>query len=116
MVVKAARQPRECATNLSHSRHSFYKQHQPHTNMEPTDYQVIETMLRLGGGFVKRLAACFVAADPDNKERLKKAFRVEWQHYVNLWKWKNEKDDIEQPDSPVKPLNETSEVESNEPF
>ena len=58
--------------------------------MELDNNQVIDAMLRLGGSFIKRLAAAYCAADDSNRERIRRAFALEWKYYINLCKWKNE--------------------------
>jgi len=49
-----------------------------------TDTQVADTMLRLGGHFIRHLAQAFLVADVHNQARIKAAFDREWRHYVEL--------------------------------
>ena len=51
--------------------------------MVPND-AVIDAMLTYGGNFIHHLALAFRAADVVNQERLKYAFRVEWDEYAEL--------------------------------
>jgi len=43
-----------------------------------------EAMQRRGGGFVKALGAALMVADPDNRERIHKAFPEYWQKYRTI--------------------------------
>ena len=52
--------------------------------MENKDFEIVDTMKRFGGSFVKSLAdACF-KADAENLERIKKAFPEIWERYQEM--------------------------------
>ena len=48
------------------------------------DYDVIEAMVQLGGGFVSALGEAARRADEDNLERLKLAWPEYWARYTAL--------------------------------
>lgn len=48
----------------------------------PTDYDIADAMMAMGGGFVKRLGELWHHADDDNKWRLKNAFPEYWRDYT----------------------------------
>ncbi len=43
-----------------------------------------KAMQRRGGGFVKALGAALTLADPDNRERINKAFPEYWKQYRSI--------------------------------
>jgi len=43
-----------------------------------------EAMQRRGGSFVKALGAALTLADPDNRERIHKAFPEYWKQYRSI--------------------------------
>ena len=47
-----------------------------------TDFQITETMLKHGGGFVAALAKAYRLADDTNGPKLKAAFPDYWQKYA----------------------------------
>jgi len=49
-----------------------------------TDFDVIETMIHLGGSFVRALGHAWRAADTDNRARLRAAFPEYWDRYKEL--------------------------------
>jgi hypothetical protein len=51
---------------------------------KPTEYEVIDTMTRLGGSFVQQLARLYSCADEHNQKRIREAFRHEWSTYEDL--------------------------------
>lgn len=53
-----------------------------------TEYGVTEAMLNYGGGFVRKLAEAYRAADKDNRTRLRTAFPEYWQQYAELARMK----------------------------
>lgn len=55
--------------------------------MSEEDCEVVNTMLRYGGGFVKRLALLAEAADETNFLLIKATWPTLWQEYANpIWK------------------------------
>jgi len=48
------------------------------------DHDVVVTMATYGGSFIKKLAALFFVADPDNQRRLKEAFPEYWEQYSEM--------------------------------
>ena len=48
------------------------------------DVQVLESMNRYGGGFIKALAAAASVADSENLAKLKHAFSNYWDEYRTL--------------------------------
>lgn len=50
--------------------------------MNINDYLTIEAMEKKGGEFVKKLAAAYVAADDDNREKIRNAFSEIWEKYT----------------------------------
>ena len=48
-----------------------------------TDQDVIDTMLAIGGNFIRHIARAYLAADPVNQARLRAAYAAEWQEYGN---------------------------------
>ncbi len=52
--------------------------------MSDEDAEVVDTMARFGGSFVKALAECFRHADPFNFRRLRVAFPEFWQEYEQM--------------------------------
>lgn len=57
----------------------------------PTDEEVVDTMLVLGGGFIHALAEAFQKADRENQRRIKMAFLEEWNEYRALAKLAQER-------------------------
>ena len=51
-----------------------------------TDFQITETMLQCGGGFVKALAKAYRLADNTNGPILKAAFPDYWETYAGITK------------------------------
>jgi hypothetical protein len=56
----------------------------PNHSMKPTPAQIVDAMLATGGNFVKRLAMLWVAADPENKIRVERAFSAEFNQYKRV--------------------------------
>ena len=52
--------------------------------MTDQDRMIIEAMQKRGGSFIQRLAAAFIAADPENKGKLKGAFEHEFNRYLAI--------------------------------
>ena len=52
--------------------------------MNGIERRVIDTMQEIGGNFVKHLAATYIAADPENRERIQDAFPEIWESYLRL--------------------------------
>jgi len=52
--------------------------------MNSIEIGVIAAMQTYGGNFIKRLADTYVAADPDNRERIKEAFSEYWDRYLAM--------------------------------
>jgi len=52
------------------------KQHKP-----LTDFQITETMMKLGGGFVSHLGRLWRLGDDSNRAKLKAAFPEYWASY-----------------------------------
>jgi hypothetical protein len=48
---------------------------------EPSDEQIVDTMAKMGGSFVKALADCWRRGDGHNKAKLKAAFPEYWRDY-----------------------------------
>ncbi len=48
------------------------------------EHKIIEAMERYGGSFVQALAAACWRADPNNFQRLKKAFPEYWREYSDM--------------------------------
>jgi hypothetical protein len=44
----------------------------------------VDAMLEYGGGFAKALGSAFVAADPNNRETIKRAFSEIWTRYMAM--------------------------------
>jgi hypothetical protein len=51
---------------------------------EPDDYDIVEAMLKYGGGFVADLGALFRRADAENQAILKTAFAHVWAEYAQI--------------------------------
>lgn len=51
---------------------------------EPTDAEVVATMLIYGGSFITRLAACWQAADAVNRARIYAAFSDYFEEYRRI--------------------------------
>jgi hypothetical protein len=51
---------------------------------QPDDYDIVEAMLRYGGGFVADLGALFRRADAENQAILKTAFAHYWREYAEI--------------------------------
>ena len=49
-----------------------------------TDFQITETMMKHGGGFVSRLGYLFRHADDDNQTKLKSVFADYWDTYAAM--------------------------------
>ena len=47
-------------------------------------YMAINAMQKYGGGFIKRLAAAYIAADPLNKGKLRGTFEAEFDRYYMM--------------------------------
>lgn len=54
--------------------------------MNKEEFEVVETMAKYGGSFVKALAKCFHRADSNNFFRLKIAFCDYWEQYEKMSK------------------------------
>jgi hypothetical protein len=52
--------------------------------MTPTDYQIVEAMIALGGSFVQHLGRAWRCADAHNRERLRNTFADYWETYKEL--------------------------------
>ena len=52
--------------------------------MTEQDRKIIETMQKYGGSFIQRLAAAFIAADPENKGIIKGAFEADFNRYLAM--------------------------------
>ena len=52
--------------------------------MTSIEIGVINAMRKRGGNFVKHLAETYVAADPENRERIKEAFPEYWMRYLQI--------------------------------
>jgi hypothetical protein len=52
--------------------------------MNDTDYNTVTAMEKLGGNFVQKLAAAYVAADDDNRTIIRSAFAAIWAKYRKL--------------------------------
>ena len=53
----------------------------------PTEYDdALHMMEKQGGSFVRSLAACYYAADPSNKRRLREAFAGYFDKYEERWR------------------------------
>jgi hypothetical protein len=52
--------------------------------MNDSDYNTITAMETYGGSFVQRLAAAYIAADDDNRARIRTAFSDLWAKYRKL--------------------------------
>lgn len=52
--------------------------------MTDQDRMIIKAMQKRGGSFIQRLAAAFIAADPENKGKLKGAFEHEFNRYYMI--------------------------------
>ena len=53
-------------------------------DIEIEDSQVIDAMLKYGGGFVQALAATLTRADSENRAALKRAMSKYWTRYTNM--------------------------------
>ena len=49
-----------------------------------SDYEIAETMQRMGGGFFRLIGAAAVHADETNLTKLKTIFGAEWDEYRRL--------------------------------
>lgn len=54
--------------------------------MNDHEIEVIETMQKYGGGFVKALAQCFLLADGNNFYKLRETFPEYWKQYEEMAK------------------------------
>jgi hypothetical protein len=52
--------------------------------MTTTERQTIDAMLKYGGSFIKALAACYIAADPDNQGKIRDTWVLEWDKYLHM--------------------------------
>jgi hypothetical protein len=53
--------------------------------MEITTSQAVATMQKYGGNGVQKLAACWLAFDPDMRMRLELAFNDKFQQYRQMY-------------------------------
>ncbi len=51
---------------------------------EPTDDEIVQTMIDLGGSFVSRLGEAWRYADASNRAILRVAFDGYWENYKEL--------------------------------
>lgn len=58
----------------------------------PTDWDVVRTMERFGGSFVRKLGELCHLADPDNLQRIKTAWPDYWQKYSDMFELAKERD------------------------
>ena len=49
-----------------------------------TDYEIVNAMIKYGGGFVSDLGKLYYKADSNNQEKLKLAFPEYWKQYKNI--------------------------------
>ena len=52
--------------------------------MTDKEFEVVETMTKYGGSFVKALAECYHRADNNNFIKLKIAFPEYWKQYEEM--------------------------------
>jgi hypothetical protein len=52
--------------------------------MTTTERQTLDCMEKYGGSFIKALAACYIAADPWNREQIMTTWRFEWEKYAAM--------------------------------
>ena len=57
---------------------------QANKNMNQSDYNTITAMQERGGNFVQKLAAAYIAADDDNRARIRTAFSDIWARYCKM--------------------------------
>lgn len=50
----------------------------------PTDWEIVRTMERFGGSFVRTLGQLCHLADPDNLQRIKAAWPEYWLEYAEM--------------------------------
>lgn len=50
----------------------------------PTDWDVVRTMERFGGSFVRALAQCCHRADPQNLAKIKACWPEQWAKYSDM--------------------------------
>lgn len=50
----------------------------------PTDWEVVRTMERFGGGFVRTLAELCHRADPENLAKIKATWPEYWSEYAAM--------------------------------
>ena len=49
-----------------------------------TDWEVVQTMERFGGSFVRALATCCHCADPENLAKIKATWPEYWTEYARM--------------------------------
>jgi hypothetical protein len=50
----------------------------------PTDYEIMHAMVKHGGKFVSMLGLAMMCADPENRQKIKKAFGEYWGEYTEI--------------------------------
>lgn len=61
----------------------------------PTDWDVVRTMERFGGSFVRALAQCCHAADPVNLAKIKATWPEYWAEYAEMSVLVKERDEAQ---------------------
>ena len=61
---------------------------------EITDYDITTAMHHLGGTFVAKLAAAWMVADPQNRDKLKAAFPDYWDDFREVIKLRRERQQV----------------------
>lgn len=59
-------------------------------NSKENDYEILQVMKEIGGGFASSIAVAAQHADAENYLRLKTAFPELWEEYAGLAEWTKE--------------------------
>jgi hypothetical protein len=52
--------------------------------MTTTERATLDAMQKYGGSFIKALAACYIAADPENRGKIQDTWVLEWDKYLHM--------------------------------
>jgi hypothetical protein len=52
--------------------------------MTATERAIIDAMEKYGSSFIRALAAAYIAADPDNRGKIRDTWILEWHQYTHM--------------------------------
>ena len=52
--------------------------------MTTQERATLDAMQKYGGSFIRALAACYIAADPDNRGKIRDTWILEWHQFTHM--------------------------------